>query len=113
MADTSSLDLASLVDQIVQQLAERMRLDTDRLIDLEELAARVGVSRRGASGLVARGELPPGNLIGGVRRWDWSEVRKFLATRQGRKTRRGRGRRGRGRILQTTYVRRPNDRTWI
>jgi hypothetical protein len=36
--------------------------------------------------------LPEGYLIGGCRRWDWSEVRKFLQARSGRRPRKGRGR---------------------
>jgi predicted DNA-binding transcriptional regulator AlpA len=90
--DAESIGLQQLVDAIVARLLEQLRLHQDRLINLEELAARVGVSKRGAAGLVARGELPKGYLIGGVRRWSWKEVERFLAARQGRRPRRGRGR---------------------
>jgi hypothetical protein len=36
--------------------------------------------------------LPPGYLIGGVRRWDWSQVMRFLASRARHRPRSGRGR---------------------
>jgi hypothetical protein len=41
--------------------------------------------------------LPAGYLIGGVRRWEWGEVRRYLAAHAKRKPRRGRGRYNRDR----------------
>jgi predicted DNA-binding transcriptional regulator AlpA len=89
------LDLNVIADAVAARVAELLRVNAERLIDLDELAARIGVSRRGASGLVARGELPSGYLIGGVRRWNWRELERWLSARQGRQRRHGRGRRDR------------------
>jgi hypothetical protein len=86
------LDLDALAAALAPKIAKHLHGDVGKLIDLDELAGRIGVSRRGAGGLVARGELPPGFLIGGVRRWDWPDVLKHLSARQGRCRRRGRGR---------------------
>jgi hypothetical protein len=88
--------LDRLADRIAERVAERLRTDQDRLLDLRQLAERLQLSPRGVTGLVARGELPPGDLIGGVRRWAWDEVRKFRAVRRERKPRKGRGRYSRG-----------------
>jgi excisionase family DNA binding protein len=85
-----SLDLINL---IADRVADRLRADRDRLVNIEEAAERLGVSVRGVYHLVARGQLPEGYRIGGVRRWDWGEVLKFLRSREGRVPRRGRGRR--------------------
>jgi predicted DNA-binding transcriptional regulator AlpA len=85
-----SLDLITL---IADRVAERLRLDRDRLLDIEEVAGRLGVSVRGVYHLVARDQFPEGYRIGGIRRWDWGEVLKFLRSREGRVPRRGRGRR--------------------
>jgi hypothetical protein len=86
------LDLNRLAEAIADKLAQRAG-DLHRLLDRPELARRLGVSERGVTGLANRGELPPGYLIGGVRRWSWPEVLRFLEARSGRRPRRGRGRR--------------------
>ena len=86
------LDVDRLAERVADLLVVKMRLEAERLINLKELAKRVGLSRRGASGMVARNELPPGVLIGGCRRWDWEQVKTWLAGRAGRRPRRGRGR---------------------
>lgn len=83
-------NLEVLADTLAVHLAERLRIDADRLIDLRELAGRLGLSPRGTTGLIARGELPGGFLIGGVRRWAWAEVVRFLEARRDRKPRRRR-----------------------
>ncbi|HYT93013.1 MAG TPA: hypothetical protein VEL76_30125 [Gemmataceae bacterium] len=89
-----ALDVDRLVELLVSRLAERLGPDRDRLIDRPELARRVGVCERSVSLMVSRGELPEPLLhTAGVARWDWGEVKKFLASRAGRKIRRGRGRR--------------------
>lgn len=88
--DPSTLD--QLADAVVERLAVRVRAEADRLIDLKELADRLGLSTRGVTGLVARGELPEGYLIGGVRRWNWEGVERHLTAQQGRVRRKGRGR---------------------
>lgn len=85
-------ELQHLVEQLAARLAERLRLDQSRLITLPELAERLSLSPSGVTGLVARGELPAGLLIGGARRWDWDVVRRWLdnrATRRPRRRRRG------------------------
>jgi predicted DNA-binding transcriptional regulator AlpA len=92
MGNSDDLDLDALADALAARLAKRLHVNGERLIDLPELAQRIGVSERGARGLAARGELPAGVLIGGLRRWSWSAVEKFLASREGRQRRRGRGR---------------------
>jgi predicted DNA-binding transcriptional regulator AlpA len=84
-------DLRQLADHLAPRLAERLYAEGQRLLDRPALAARLGVSERGVTGLVGRGELPGGFLIGGVRRWDWAEVRHFLTARAKRKPRKGRG----------------------
>jgi len=81
------------LDELVTRLALRLHVERERLIDVEELAVRLGMSARGVRGLVNRGELPDGYTLGGCRRWNWREVEQFLAGRQGRRNRRtGRGR---------------------
>jgi hypothetical protein len=61
------------------------------LLDRRQLAEQIGLSARSVAALVDRGELPPGHLIGGVRRWSWPVVEQFLRDRQGRLRRKGRG----------------------
>jgi predicted DNA-binding transcriptional regulator AlpA len=85
-------DLDALADRIADRLAQRLGT-ADRLISRPELAKRLGVSERGVTGLASRGELPPGFLIGGVRRWSWAQVVRYLESRSGRRRQRGRGRR--------------------
>jgi hypothetical protein len=82
-ADDLPLDLDALADRI----AARMRADGDRLLDLDALADRLLLSPRGVRGLIARGELPQGFLIGGVRRWAWDAVRQHLNAQQQRRPR--------------------------
>jgi predicted DNA-binding transcriptional regulator AlpA len=89
--DHSSVTISpESLDQLAAAIAARLRADKDRLLALPELAERLSLSERGVTGLVARGELPQGYLIGGSRRWEWAEVLKFLQARQGRKPRRRR-----------------------
>jgi hypothetical protein len=99
--DPTPVDLPAFARLVAEQLAPLLRADIERLIDLDELARRIGVSPRGASGLVARNELPAGCLIGGVRRWDWDEVKRFLGAHQSRQRRRGRGRYARSAAHET------------
>jgi predicted DNA-binding transcriptional regulator AlpA len=84
-------DLDGILDRLADRLATRLRADTDRLIDLRQLAARLQLSPRGVTGLIGRNELPQGILLGGVRRWSWPKVEAFLATREGHRPRKGRG----------------------
>jgi predicted DNA-binding transcriptional regulator AlpA len=86
----SEQDLASLADAIVARLVTQLH-EERCLLDRSTLAARLGISERGVSALSSRGELPRGFLIGGVRRWDWDDVRQFLKSRENRTRRRGRG----------------------
>lgn len=86
-----SPDIAVLdIDTLATAIAERLRIEADRLIDLRELAARLQLSERGVTGLVARNELPNGYLIGGVRRWCWADVLRYLDARRDRHPRRQR-----------------------
>jgi predicted DNA-binding transcriptional regulator AlpA len=84
--------IKALTDVIAARIAERLGLEQKRLIDLRELAIRLDLSQRGVAGLIARGELPEGYAIGGVRRWNWVEILAFLKTRHSQRQRRGRGR---------------------
>lgn len=86
------MDLANdeTLNHLADAIARRLLAEQTRLIDRDELARRVGLCRRTTFQLVARGHLPAGYLIGGVRRWDWGEVKKYLATRPIRR-RKGRG----------------------
>jgi hypothetical protein len=86
------LDLEALVERLADVVLARLGAAHDRLLDRRELAERLGMSERGVSGLVARGELPDGYLCGGLRRWDWGQVLKFLESRADRRPRKGRGR---------------------
>src|SRR5579871_6305611 len=86
------LDIEALANQLADAVAARLSTERDRVIDRRELARRLDVSERAASAMAARGDIPPGYLIGGVRRWNWREVLKFLEARSGRKPRKGRGR---------------------
>jgi hypothetical protein len=92
----TTIDLNALAAAVAERLAplvsERLRADGEALLKEHQLAERLQLSDRGVRGLVARGELPPGFLVGGVRRWDWAEVVKHLHARGGRRPRRGRGR---------------------
>jgi predicted DNA-binding transcriptional regulator AlpA len=77
-----------------------MRAEAERLLDRKELAARLGIGERTVGDLVARDELPPGYLIGGVRRWAWAEVVKHLNVYKGHRHRKGRGRYDRRRSIE-------------
>lgn len=79
-----------LADIVAAKLAERLRLDREKMLDINELAERVGLSVRGVRGLIKRNELPSGFEIGGCRRWDWNSVKKFLEGHK-RKHRKRRG----------------------
>lgn len=52
--------------------------DGDRLMDLPELAKRLGVSMRSAFRLVASGELPPPVKVGRCARWFQADVQTYL-----------------------------------
>ncbi|HMF11449.1 MAG TPA: helix-turn-helix domain-containing protein [Gemmataceae bacterium] len=82
--------LNRLADLVTGKLAERLRLDKEKMLDINELAERVGLSVRGVRGLMKRHELPEGYEIGGCRRWDWNAVKKFLESNK-RKHRKRRG----------------------
>jgi predicted DNA-binding transcriptional regulator AlpA len=83
-------DLQALVADIAAGLAERMQENT--LLDRPALARRLGVSERTVSVMVHRGDLPHPLLhTSGVARWSWSQVEKFLVSRQGRKLAKVRG----------------------
>jgi hypothetical protein len=88
------LNLPALARLLAEELAPLLRPGAEPLLDRPALARRVGVGERTVSVLVARGELPPPLLhTGGVARWSWPQVVKYLESRQGRRTpRRGRGR---------------------
>jgi predicted DNA-binding transcriptional regulator AlpA len=86
--DDTALDL--LAEKVTSKLGEWLRLHPERLLSIDELAERVGLSERGVRGLVKRHELPEGFEIGGVRRWDWDTVKKFLEGNK-RKHRKRRG----------------------
>src|SRR5262249_41787600 len=88
----NDLDADLLAKKIAAKLVEHLRSDQLRLLDRSQMAERLGISERGLSGLASRGQLPAGYLIGGARRWDWTEVLRFLGARKDRKPRRGRGR---------------------
>jgi predicted DNA-binding transcriptional regulator AlpA len=80
-APTQTLDdtaLDRLAEKVTSKLGEWLRLHRERLLNIDELAGRVGLSERGVRGLIKRNELPEGFEIGGVRRWDWDTVKKFL-----------------------------------
>ncbi len=88
----SGVDLEALADMVAGRVAAAMRADAERLLTLDDLADRLQLSARGVRGLVTRGELPAGLLIGGCRRWSWAVVQSFLdagATRKTRRRRRG------------------------
>jgi predicted DNA-binding transcriptional regulator AlpA len=91
LQNTGAANLDKLADLVVSKLAGRLSADPERLLNLRELAERLGFSERTVTGFIARGELPEGHLIGDSRRWNWREVQPFLAGRKGRKKRRGRG----------------------
>lgn len=88
-----SLDHAALnrlADIVTGKLAERLRLDRDRMLDINQLAERVGMSVSGVKGLVKRRELPEGYEVGGLRKWLWREVENFIVHNR-RKHRKRRG----------------------
>jgi excisionase family DNA binding protein len=85
------LDLSALAQTIADRLAEKLRTESTHLLDRRELANRLRISERTVSALTQRNELPAGYLFGGVRRWDWSEVLRYLASRPKVRRRRGRG----------------------
>ena len=84
-------ELERLAALIAARVFDCLHAEHHRLLDRRGLADRLGVSERGVTGLVSRGELPAGYLIGGVRRWQWEEVLRYLAARAKRRPRRGRG----------------------
>ena len=102
MRPDRDIDLDALAESIAVRILHRLRDEEDRLLDLPELAARLDLSPRGVRGLVARKELPPGYLIGGIRRWSWPAVLKYLESRQQRQVRRPR---------RGTYARNRRERT--
>jgi len=88
-----ALDVRALARAVAEYLAPLLRTDSDRLLDRPSLAERLGVCERSVGSMVSRGELPPPLLhTSGVARWDWNQVLKFLAGRQGKPKRAGRGR---------------------
>jgi predicted DNA-binding transcriptional regulator AlpA len=88
---------AALADRVVPLVAQRLRPDAEALLDRPALAERLGVGERTVSAMVAKQQLPqPLLCTGGVSRWSWPQVLRFLEGRQGRRPRRGRGRYGRG-----------------
>jgi hypothetical protein len=86
--DDSALN--RLAEIVTGKLAERLRLDREKMLDINELAERVGLSVRGVRGLIKRNELSEGFEIGGCRRWNWNSVKKFLEGHK-RKHRKRRG----------------------
>jgi hypothetical protein len=92
--------VAALAERLVPALAQRLSADADQLLDRPALAGRLGVGQRTVGAMVARQELPPPLLCtGGVSRWSWPQVVKFLESRQGKQRRRGRGRHVRGHVV--------------
>jgi hypothetical protein len=92
-------DLSRLAELIARKLAEQLKADEHCLLNRQALADRLRVSERCVTALARRGELPSGYLIGGVRRWVWAEVLRYLTIRGTRFRRRGRG----------IYNRQPSD----
>jgi len=86
--DDTALD--RLAEKVTSKLGEWLRLHRERLLNIDELAERVGLSERGVRGLIKRNELPEGFEIGGCRRWSWDSVKKFLEGNK-RKHRKRRG----------------------
>lgn len=78
------------IDKIAEAVSQKLRAEQEKLLVLPELADRLDMSPRGVTGLVAKGELPQGYLIGGCRRWDWNEVLAYIRERSKRKPRRKR-----------------------
>jgi hypothetical protein len=91
---SAGINLDALAELVVGKLAERLRTESERLLDRPALAERLGISERAVSAMAARGDIPAGYLIGGVRRWDWTAVKKYLEARSSRRPRKGRGRYG-------------------
>jgi hypothetical protein len=85
------LDLDALVARLADAVATRLRAEGERLLDRSALAERLGICERSIGAMAARGDLPPGYLIGGIRRWDWAAVLRHLESRSGRRRRGGRG----------------------
>jgi predicted DNA-binding transcriptional regulator AlpA len=85
-------NVEQLAAALARHLAARLP-DPERLLDRPQLAERLGVSERTVGALVARKELPEPLLhTGGIARWSWPEVERYLAARRERTLRRGRGR---------------------
>jgi hypothetical protein len=84
---------AALAERLAPLVAQRLRADAEQLLDRPALADRLGVGDRTVGSLVAKGELPPPLLhTGGIARWSWPAVVKYLEGRQGKQRRHGRGR---------------------
>jgi predicted DNA-binding transcriptional regulator AlpA len=78
---------------LAERLANQLRADADRLLDRPELAERLGVAERTIGTMVNRQELPQPLLhTGGVARWSWDQITRYLESRADRRLRRGRGR---------------------
>jgi hypothetical protein len=92
--------LHRLAEIVTGKLAERLRLDKERMLDIGELADRVGLSERGVRGLIKRHELPEGFEIGGCRRWLWDSVKKHIEGSK-RKHRKRRGQYDRAEAART------------
>jgi hypothetical protein len=58
--------------QLAKVIAGRLDAKCRGPINRRELAQRISVSERAIVGFVARGVLPAGHLLGGIRRWDES-----------------------------------------
>jgi predicted DNA-binding transcriptional regulator AlpA len=95
-------DIQALAAAVADRVAQRLHADADRLLDRAALAERLSVAERTISGMVSRGELP-GPLLhtGGIARWRWEDVLKWLASQTG-KVRRGRGRWDRDAVTRKT-----------
>jgi predicted DNA-binding transcriptional regulator AlpA len=79
----------SLGDEV--KPVEQPPRDPERLLNRRELAERLGLAERSISSMVNAGELPKPYRLGGVVRWSWREVEKYLRASQNQKPRRGRG----------------------
>ena len=64
----------------------------DEFLDAAEVAKRLWIKKRTVAELAKRGYLPPGDELGGLRRWRWPEVVVWIHARRGQPRQEGVGR---------------------
>ena len=83
MTTTGNDALDALADSIAARVAEKLKVEQNRLMRIKEAAAYMGISRRTLEGLIASGRVPTVRE-GAVVRIDREDVEKWIQMRKAR-----------------------------